>query len=181
MHDIMLGADVNREMLKVAKENDQDGRYILIDTAKVPAEDNEFDVVILSFVLVEISTAEEIKNIFTELKRVLKKGGVLFIVTVSAELFQEEYDWVSYDQKNRGNQNLQNGECGRFKIDEIDMEFEDFHWEHETIVQLAQKAGFELCEYHRPLGNPDEENSPIVDAWKSEKTISPYANYLFMC
>lgn len=74
--DITL-VDVSEEMLKIAKDKFKDVKTVKADANTLPFEDDTFDIVVSTFLLVHI---RDIDTLFDEVYRVLKPGGV-FIVT----------------------------------------------------------------------------------------------------
>lgn len=72
-----VGIDVSKEMLRVARKKFLSTEFVLGDAENLPFEDEEFDMVIASFVVVHLG---DLRLAFEEVHRVLKDGGV-FIVT----------------------------------------------------------------------------------------------------
>lgn len=72
----MTGVDVSPEMLAVAKEKFPDGRFLVGTMTSIPAEDSEFDVVIVSSAFHHV--ADELLPVaLREVKRVLSEHGIL--------------------------------------------------------------------------------------------------------
>jgi ubiquinone/menaquinone biosynthesis C-methylase UbiE len=88
-----VGVDVSQEMLEQARSKDRSGEYHHVPSGRLPFEDSEFDLVFSSFVFLEVSRIEEIEGILKEMKRVLRKDGIIIFVTASMEA--SEGDWVS--------------------------------------------------------------------------------------
>lgn len=73
------GIDFSKEMIARAKSINNNIDFSVIDSAKVPFEDNSFDAVLLLAVLTCVHNNQEQENIIREIKRVLKPEGVLYI------------------------------------------------------------------------------------------------------
>ena len=167
------GVDVNAEMLKQAQKLDQSGSYEHLTSAKTKFESEYFDLVFSSFVLVEISKKSQIMELLKEAYRVLKKDGMLMMVTPSSDLFNPHHSWLSYDQKYPENENLSSGSCAQVKLKDVDLILRDYYWTNEDIRTLVKEAGFKYFEIHKALGKKED---PFT--WASEAHTSPYDLYV---
>jgi ubiquinone/menaquinone biosynthesis C-methylase UbiE len=79
--------DLNPLVLEVVKKR-ENIEYVVGDATKMEFPDNSFDFIIASEVLEHI---EEDRKVLKEMKRVLKKGGKIFITVPNSE-FLKEYD-----------------------------------------------------------------------------------------
>ena len=68
----VIGVDFSHEMLKIAKEKYSDIEFLETDCTKLPFENEQFDLCIISFGLRNV---ENIEKVLQEIHRVLKKGG----------------------------------------------------------------------------------------------------------
>lgn len=75
-YENLYGADVTEVAIQSAKERVKGAHFSIADLAHVPYEDGFFDVVVCTEVIEHIPHYEET---ITELKRVLKKDGLLII------------------------------------------------------------------------------------------------------
>ncbi len=91
----VTGVDISSSMLSEAKAINPKGNYTLIESAKLPYEDETFDIVFSSYVFLEVKSSEEIVNILSEMKRVLKKDGAIIFVTSIVENIKNK--WFSFD------------------------------------------------------------------------------------
>ncbi|MCM1991712.1 class I SAM-dependent methyltransferase [Oceanirhabdus seepicola] len=89
-YDEILGVDMNSKMLEKAKNNLSQFRVRLeqMDGNNIEFDDNSFDTVSIAQVLHHIPSKEEIYQILSEMKRVLKPGG-LFIIK---EMFSDNHE-----------------------------------------------------------------------------------------
>ena len=73
----IIGLDISKGMIDIAKKKFPKVKFIEGDIENLPFKDNEFDLVIASFVIVHL---KDLQKAFDEVYRVLKPNGV-FIVT----------------------------------------------------------------------------------------------------
>ena len=85
-----IGVDINQEMINEAKKLDSDGEYYLIKNNSIPSKESSFDLILIFAVLMEVSSKKEMKKIFSELNRVLKKEGILIIVTDAENMYKHD-------------------------------------------------------------------------------------------
>ena len=74
---IVTGVDLSPEMILVAKKKFPKIEFAEADAEKLPFKDEEFDVVVASFLIVHLKT---LQKAFDEIYRVIKPGG-FFVVT----------------------------------------------------------------------------------------------------
>ena len=167
-----VGVDVSQEMLEQARSKDGSGEYRHIPSGHLPFEDSEFDLVFSSFVFLEVSRIEEIEGILKEMKRVLRKDGVIIFVTASMEA--SEGDWVSLSYSFPENDRpLRSGETVKLLIRGIDVVLYDYYWTDDDYTRAAERAGLMLAKIHKPLGSSDDSIE-----WRDETKMSPVAIYV---
>lgn len=163
--------DNSQAMIKKASLVDKPGSYTLIQNNKIPQKSEYYNVVFSSFVLFEISTKKELIEIFTEIHRVLKLGGVFIAVTGSTEMYK--HPWLSLEVDFEENKNLTSGKLARIVLKDIGLELYDYFWTDEDYKEIMQHTNFSLSERIYPLGRSDD-----LYIWKSETTVSPYVIYV---
>jgi demethylmenaquinone methyltransferase/2-methoxy-6-polyprenyl-1,4-benzoquinol methylase len=98
----VYGIDISSGMLEVSKRRLQKAGLLdrvelyCGDASKLPYEDNKFDAVFMSFTL-ELFDTPEIPKVLNEIKKVLKPGGRLGVVSMSKEgggLLMGLYEWL---------------------------------------------------------------------------------------
>jgi SAM-dependent methyltransferase len=167
-----VGVDVSEEMLEQARSKDGSGEYHHIPSGRLPFEDSTFDLVFSSFVFLEVSRIEEIEDILTEMKRVLRKDGTIIFITASMEASLGDWVSLSYDFP-ENDRPLRSGETVKLLIRGIDVVLYDYYWTDDDYTQAAERAGLRLSKIHKPLGSSAD---PIE--WRDETKMSPVAIYV---
>lgn len=107
------GVDINQDMLEQAVSRDRSTGYYNIRSEQLPFENESFDIVFSSFAFLEISTKKEIEQIFMEIMRVLRRDGVIIIITSSMDVYKGNWIGFKYDFP-ENNRDIQSGET--FKL-----------------------------------------------------------------
>jgi len=165
------GVDISEDMLKQARHSDNTTSYRLIESAKIPANANEYDLVFSSLVLFEISSKDELTRIFNEINRVLKTGGIFIAVTGSTEMYNHE--WLSLGIDYDENKNLESGSIAKILLRDINLELYDFFWTHDDYSEIITESKFTLLDKQFPLGDSQDGYK-----WVSETAVSPYVVYV---
>jgi ubiquinone/menaquinone biosynthesis C-methylase UbiE len=80
----VYGCDNSEDALKIIKEILANNEFRLCDMTKLPYEDEYFDGIIC-YQVIQHGKIAEIKKSISEMYRVLKKGGYLFLVVISTK------------------------------------------------------------------------------------------------
>lgn len=165
------GVDINEEMVNYARGVDPQGKYKIIDSAKVPVKDRHYDLVFSSWVLMEISSKQELLNITKEVARVLKTEGVFIAILCNKDTYNT--DWLSENTQFAENKNLHSGSIVKMLFKEINLSIYDYFWSDEDYREVINKAGLHILQTHNPLGK-DEDGY----AWVNEQNKSPCTIYI---
>lgn len=168
------GFDISAEMIHQAKGFDPNGNYQLISSARLPVDEASYDMAFMSFVTVAIDQKSEITRVFTELSRILKKGGTILSLTLSETFWNPKRQWVSYEQDYPENYSPKSGQKSRVKINSVNLELTDSYWKEADIIDCANKAQLALGEIYHPHGKKEDG----ID-WKDEYTSPPYTIFSF--
>lgn len=84
-----IGVDISEKLLKEAKKRFPKGKFIKGDQLKIPAKDEEFDIVFNIAAFHHIPSRKLRRKALDEMHRVLKKDGILILTVWN--LFQKKY------------------------------------------------------------------------------------------
>ncbi|MBL7051298.1 methyltransferase domain-containing protein [Candidatus Woesearchaeota archaeon] len=76
----VVGVDISKTMIKLAKERFSDTQFFIASADKLPFKDKTFDVVTSSLM---VSNIKNLKKTFQEINRVLKKRGLFYYSDIS--------------------------------------------------------------------------------------------------
>lgn len=164
------GVDICPHMLEEAS-NVKNIPFNLIQSAQLPHENDIFDIVFTSFVLFEISTKEELTDVFNEIYRVLKPGGIFISVTGTEELYRR--NWLTVDADFPQNKNLKSGDVAKVILSDVNVTVYDYYWTHQDYLEVISNTKFTHMETSLPLGN--DKDGYI---WIDEDKYPPYSIYV---
>jgi len=159
----IVGVDHNQSMIDQAtKTKGEKVEFIKIDET-IPFGANTFDAALSAHVFVEVSTIEEMRQIVTEVYRVLKPGGVFVIITNNSEAIGQNY--LSYGYKKEDN--LKSGQKIVCTIKKGDKSFDidDYYWSEEDYKRELEKVGFTVS-----MTFPTVSGS----GWLDEAKVAPH-------
>jgi len=168
------GIDRNQAMIDQAQILDPRGSYQVIPPGDLSQfADNTFDLVFSSFVLMEISTLDEITAVVKELKRTLKTRGKMIIIVSYAPI--STCRCVSFDKDFPENQDLKSGDQLRLDITDASRTFTlyDYYWTEQDYRRTFSAAGVSVQKTLKPLGAPEDGI-----AWIDESTIPPFIIFI---
>lgn len=159
-----VGVDISRDMLQLAALQDEDGRYHQIRSSRLPFPNNSFNLVFSSFVFIEVSSEEEIVRIASEIRRVLRPGGRVFMVT--GAIAGIEGDWVSFSYDLPENhRDIASGDPVKVQIRGTSVELYDYYWSDADFRRIFAESGLTVVELHTPMGRAED---PFE--WRDEAT-----------
>lgn len=169
-----IGIDVAEPMLRMARERDPDGTYLLVeDDAATGWPDRPFDVVLAAYPFDNIAGHEHRLRLLEAIRRRLAPAGRLLLIASAAELYAHE--WLSFTTAYPENEGARTGDIVRIAITDGDdaRPIEDVLWEDSAWREDFASAGFTLIDTHRPIGRADEPYP-----WGTELTVSPWSVYV---
>ncbi len=164
------GVDINPKMVELAKENDKKGTYQSIVNSKIPYDNETFDLVFASFVLLEMGSLEQIEEALIEISRVLKPEGHFVAILGNENTYK--YNWSALNTNFPQNKVLRSGKKVKIEFTDKGFSIEDYYWTQENYLEAMKKANLELLEIYKPLADPKDG----ID-WKDETRISPNSIY----
>ena len=168
----VVGVDINDRMLTALRQRDPGGQYLKIDSAKIPSDNETYDLVVCAFVLLEIATKGEILKVVSEIRRVLKKGGIFISILTNDNTYK--HDWLTLNTSFPENKNLTSGSKVKVEFRDLGFAIDDYYWTENDYKEIFQKAGFVISEIHKPIGREDDGYE-----WRDEKNFPPIT--IFVC
>jgi ubiquinone/menaquinone biosynthesis C-methylase UbiE len=168
----VVGVDISQEMLDQAVSRDGSTSYYNIQSKQLPFEREHFDIVFSSFVFLEVSTKKEIESIFSEMMRVLKRFGVIVVITSAMDVYKGNWIGFKYDFP-ENNREIQSGETFKLQFQGTEITLHDYLWTDDDYKQILDGLGLRIVEHHQPLGY---DTDPFE--WLDETKVSPVSIYL---
>ena len=162
----VIGVDINDEMVSISQDRDPLGKYIKIETGKLPFNNEVFDLVLCSFVLLEIANKIEILSIVKEINRVLKKGAIF--ISIAASDITYKHNWLTLNTDFPENNNITSGSKVKIEFKDINLTINDYYWTENDYKEIFVDAGYQIDEVHNPLGTSKDQYE-----WIDEKKFSP--------
>jgi len=170
-----IGVDISESMIRNARQIDPKGDYRLVPEGSLsPLTGNTYDLILSAFTFDNIPTKEKKVNLFTEFRRVLKRGGVVMNLVSTPELYQN--DWASFTTTIfPENFTATCGEIVKTMMKDVDDKrpVADILWPDENYRKVYKEADLELMDSHKPLATDDEPYE-----WINETKIAPWIIYV---
>ncbi|HSK19663.1 MAG TPA: class I SAM-dependent methyltransferase [Longimicrobiales bacterium] len=169
-----IGIDVAEPMLRIARERDPGGTYMLVrDDAVTGWPDGPFDLVLAAYPFDNIAEVAHRRRLLDAIGRRLAPDGRLIVIASAPELYTNE--WLSFTTAYPENDAARTGDVVRIAItDGGDRRpILDVLWDDAAYRADFAAAGLDVLEMHRPLGRPDEPY-----AWQTELHTSPWLLYV---
>ncbi len=173
LHELGLnvtGVDISYSMLEKAWSNFPQIPFRHIDELPGAAR---FDLVFSSFVLLELSSKNDIISYLSRASSFLRTDGIFIAITGSEHMHSLFREWLNFKVNFVENCNLFSGKMVRLALKSPNMEFYDFFWSEADYLECMRKAGLELLQIHHPLGSHED---PYV--WKDESFCSPFTIFV---
>lgn len=168
---LVEGVDINCDMIKIAQQKDKHGIYLPINSGELKYHNNTFDLVFASWVLMEVSTKDEMRKIVSEIYRVLKIEGIFITIVCTEEAYKN--DWLTIDTNFLENNYVESGSKVTVSFKHIGLTIYDYFWTTEDYTNIMMNTGFKLLEVYKPLGKKEDKYN-----WKDEYNKAPFAIYV---
>ncbi|WP_422411519.1 MULTISPECIES: class I SAM-dependent methyltransferase [unclassified Endozoicomonas] len=165
------GMDISDSMLHQAIKDHQNTVFTRIHSAAIPRPDASYDLVMLSYVLVEIDSLSEMEAVIREVKRVLKPDGAAIVIVSSEQKFKG--NWLTIDNDFPQNRELTSGCRVKCSVADSGVVFEDFFWTDEDYRSVFSLSNLNLLAFSQPLGTADD-GMP----WKDELHSPLFSIYI---
>ncbi|MCR6105908.1 class I SAM-dependent methyltransferase [Salipaludibacillus agaradhaerens] len=141
----IVAVDESKGMVDIAKnyrhKENIDYRLIANDNLSF-LEDNSMDIVIICFVIINISSEERIRNVIKEIYRVLKPSGKLLILDSNPNAIGYEFSTFRNGVKGK---TYKNGDKKQQFLDILnrpDLVLDDYYWTREFYMSVLEEARF---------------------------------------
>jgi ubiquinone/menaquinone biosynthesis C-methylase UbiE len=165
------GVDINKEMVSLAQLADPRGAYQVISSGKIASIDSSYDLVFSSWVMLEVSSKQELLKITQEIQRVLKNDGIFIMVVCNKDTYN--MDWLSENTEFPENKNLCSGSKVKMLFKDINLSIYDYYWTEEDYREVIETAGMGILQSYNPLGKDTDGYN-----WLNEKIKSPLTIYV---
>ena len=168
-----VGVDVSEAMVAEARREDPSGQFVTYEQgAPLPFEDASFDLLVSTWVMLEISAHDRLELFLREASRVLRPRGRGFLVANTAEFYAHR--WVSCDVDFPENQGpLRSGQTVKVRLQPEGVVVTDTFWCDADYQAAIRSAGLRVVQSRRPLAS---EESPDA-AWLDETRVAPWVIY----
>ncbi len=167
----VIGIDISKDMLQIAKQSDPNGDYQLVANGKYDhLGQNRFNLVQSIFTFDNIPGWENRTLILQGLSRLLNPSGKMILLDSTPELYTHE--WASFSTRDfPENRTAKTGDIVRDIMLDVDDKrpVEDIFWTIPDYHQLFENAGLYLEATYKPLGLKEEPFN-----WISETRIAPW-------
>ena len=151
-----LGMDLSKTMIELAKKNCPDVDFKTGSVVKLPYQNSSFDIVTASLV---IDYVKDLNKAFSEVRRVLKKGGLFFYsdnspIQMAREIREDKrfiYNIVGHIKDKKTNKKVGFGTNWKEGIIEFEMvpgmKVKWYKRMFRTHLEAIVKSGFELVDF----------------------------------
>lgn len=158
----VVGVDHNKSMIDQAKKILEERLEFITIDKEIPFEKNTFDVALSAHVFVEVSSIKEMRQIISEVYRVLKSRGVFVIITNNSKAIGRDYQSYGYKKK----ENLQSGDKIVCTIKgEKSFDIDDYYWSEDDYKKVLEDNGFTVSMTFPVMSGP---------GWLDEAKVAPH-------
>lgn len=139
----VTGIDVSDKLIDAAKEHYPEAQFFVMDQAELTFSDKSFDIVISMFT---VMYTEDLKKLFKEFRRVLKKDGTIMIAAPHPIRKMMKYNNMNYFVKGKQYENWKG--VSRYNYYRL---IEDY-------VEATNEAGLTMLKLMEPKPIKENEN-----------------------
>lgn len=167
----VVGADISKEMIDKAINMSKDITYFLIEKNDFKELGTHFDLIFVSFVLMELPNKLEIITLLSKLKNLLAENGKIILIVASDDFYNS--NWLSIDTKSFKNSTKQSGEVVSVYLKDYKITINDYLWTENDYEQCFKQSNMVLLQKLKPVGTFSDEKK-----WIDEYTKAPFVIYV---
>ncbi len=168
------GIDISIEMIRIAKKIDTKGEYRLINKGDYKDfNENSFNLILSCFTFDNIPMEKKVE-LFSKLKILLHKNGMMINLVSSPEMYTHE--WTSFSTKDfPENKNAKTGDMIPIITTDINDKRPcyDIFCTNKDYKKIYENSGLQLIDVKKPLATGYETYS-----WVNETKIAPWVIYV---
>lgn len=168
----VTAVDVSQDLIEKASSFDDEIQYILIaenDLAQIESE--RYDLILVSFVIMELSSREKIISTLKLLKEHLSTHGKLVLIVASDHLYHKR--WLSMDTAYLENEEANSGDVVKIYLKDYALEISDYLWKEKDCEYCFNAAHLGVLDKISPLGHKTDGKE-----WVDETSYPPFIIYV---
>jgi len=167
----VIGVDTSSDMIDQACKISKDIKYLLIEKNCFKKMDDQFDLIFVSFVLMELSSTQEITMLIKNLSSLLAENGKIILIVASDDLYTG--DWLSIETKYYPNSAKHCGDIVSVYLKDYGITINDYLWKESDCEECFRQSDMLILQKLKPLGlSSDGKN------WVDEYTKAPFVIYI---
>ena len=167
----VVGVDASDSMLREARKRDPQGDYRCCGSGgSLPLPDSAFDLVLSTWVVLEIESRETLNRLFKETARTLKRRGVAFVVANTAEFYSGRWTSCEVDFP-ENTPPLQSGQRVKARLLPEGVVVTDTFWTDADYREAIRSGGLRISNGLKPLAPTTEPG------WLDETKVAPWIVY----
>lgn len=167
----VIGVDTSSDMIDQARNISKDINYFLIEKNCFKNIGDQFDLIFVSFVLMELSSTQKITILIKNLSNLLSENGKIILIVASDDLYNS--DWLSIDTKSYSNSAKNSGEIVSVYLKDYGITINDYLWKERDCEECFKQSNMLILEKLKPLGIFSDEKN-----WVDEYTKAPFVIYI---
>ncbi|MBF2097056.1 MAG: class I SAM-dependent methyltransferase [Gloeomargaritaceae cyanobacterium C42_A2020_066] len=166
-----VGLDVSEARLYEARRLDPDGHYQPYSRGQAfPFSSHQFQIVLATWVVLEIGSLEAMAQLLQEAARVLHPEGTLFVATNTPEFYAHRWltSAVNFPENRPP---LRSGQTVKVLLLPEQLQIEDYFWSDGDYRTVFSQVGLSIQKALYPTAPPSEPG------WQDERRVAPYVIY----
>ena len=167
----VVGVDTSSEMIDQARNISNDIKYILIEKNCFKNVGDQYDLIFVSFVLMELSSKQEITELIKNLSNLLSENGKIILIVASDELYTN--NWLSIDTKLYNNIDKRSGEIVSVYLKDYGITINDYLWRESDCEECFRISNMLILDKLKPTGFSSDGKD-----WVDEYIKAPFVIYI---